>query len=175
MGFGSVALWKIALTELPKELVEFLKIEFTKPAKFPEHDEDVLKLRIILKVGFRKFGEFVDTAKIHQYLMDVGIVDRVVKRLMVGTVFGGEGIEVLPFASDFVSCDIINEIWVPFLWSIIDIKIQNALGHGIDFEDVRTVEVVEDVAFDQNVAQIIVGPIIVIDPVDCLFLRGIVL
>lgn len=100
---------------MPKKLVELLKIEFTKPVKFPELDEDVLKLRIILKVDFLKFGEFVDTAKMHQCLMDVGIVDRVVKRLMVGTVFGGEGIEDLPFASDFVSCDIIDEIWVPLL------------------------------------------------------------
>ena len=147
----------MGFAKLPQVLVELFQVELLQVVEAAELDEHRLELGVVLQIRVLKGSEAIHPSEINEYLVDIGIVNRELLWKMVRAVFRGERVEVLLLAANLYPRDVIDERRVAFLEAFVYVEREDMLGDGVDLEDVRTVEIVEDTALDEDVLEVFVG------------------
>ena len=85
---------------------------------------------IVLQVILFEFVEFIHPLEVHEHLLHKAVIDQIVLRKMMATVFGGKQIEVSVFLTvNLNHSNIIHQGQIPISETLVDIQINYVLGN----------------------------------------------
>ena len=95
-------------------------------------DQDIFEFAVIFQVSILKIREIITISKIAKNLIDIAIINWILSRIVMATIFCGKGVKILQCLTDCYILDISNQGNITGFKSRINIQSADMLCYWID-------------------------------------------